>query len=417
MAESAGKLMLTWTRNLLFNPAFGWVLASLVILGDAVLTQLIIRFIKYTEIDWETYMYHVELYLKGERDYSAISGPTGPLVYPAGHVYIHEAVYKATSSGLNIPLAQQIYGGLYLVSIALSCAIYLQAGGIPNWVLLILPLSKRLHSIYSLRLFNDCWATVGAQVAILALGRGYYSMACILYSLAISVKMSVLLHIPGLLIILWQRRGIYQTVLHVLLMVIFQVVLGWPFLSEYPRQYLVGAFDLSRMFLFKWTVNWRFVGEDAFLSPLWAKSLLLGQLCALLTFAHFKWCAREGGVYQLLSRTLRNPWLPSSPLSADYVTTVLMTSNLIGIVFARSLHYQFYSWYAQQIPFLAWRTRYPIVVKLSIICCIEYAWNVFPSTNISSALLVSANVVLLAGVWFGWPIGRDVPLRPTRKLE
>ena len=33
-----------------------------------------------TEIDWETYMYHTELYLQGERDYSLIDGPTGLLV-------------------------------------------------------------------------------------------------------------------------------------------------------------------------------------------------------------------------------------------------------------------------------------------------------------------------------------------------
>jgi len=36
--------------------------------------------ISVTEIDWETYMHHVKLYLDGERDYSVISGPTGPLV-------------------------------------------------------------------------------------------------------------------------------------------------------------------------------------------------------------------------------------------------------------------------------------------------------------------------------------------------
>jgi hypothetical protein len=33
-----------------------------------------------TEIDWKTYMIQVELYIKGERDYSKIYGPTGPLV-------------------------------------------------------------------------------------------------------------------------------------------------------------------------------------------------------------------------------------------------------------------------------------------------------------------------------------------------
>ncbi|KAI5114744.1 hypothetical protein M0805_008176, partial [Coniferiporia weirii] len=202
---NVGKKAIGLVRDLLVNPAHGWRLAALIVLGDAVLTQLIIRFVRYTEIDWETYMYHIELYLKGERGYSAISGPTGPLVYPAGHVYIHEALYKLTSLGLNIPLAQQIYGGLYLVSVGLSCAIYLQAGNSPNWIMLALPLSKRLHSIYSLRLFNDCWSTVGAQAAILALGGGYYSTAVILFSLAISVKMSGLLYVPGLLIILWQR--------------------------------------------------------------------------------------------------------------------------------------------------------------------------------------------------------------------
>ena len=33
-----------------------------------------------TEIDWETYMHFSEIYLDGERDYSAFTGPTGLLV-------------------------------------------------------------------------------------------------------------------------------------------------------------------------------------------------------------------------------------------------------------------------------------------------------------------------------------------------
>ncbi|KAG6336921.1 hypothetical protein ID866_2159 [Astraeus odoratus] len=66
--------------SFLFDRHLFWALAALIIVGDAILTQLIIQFIPYTEIDWETYMIHIDLYLKGERDYSKITGPTGLLV-------------------------------------------------------------------------------------------------------------------------------------------------------------------------------------------------------------------------------------------------------------------------------------------------------------------------------------------------
>jgi alpha-1,3-mannosyltransferase len=70
-------------------------------------------------------------------------------------------------------LAQQIYAGLYMISLILSSSIYYGDSTLPNWILGFLPLSKRLHSIYVLRLFNDCWATVGAQAAILAFQNGF----------------------------------------------------------------------------------------------------------------------------------------------------------------------------------------------------------------------------------------------------
>ena len=84
--------------GVLVKPKYRWLVATAVVPGDAVLTLLIIRFIPCTcqslfghelvnqtwtdtEIDWETYMYHIELYNAGERNYSMITGPTGPLVY------------------------------------------------------------------------------------------------------------------------------------------------------------------------------------------------------------------------------------------------------------------------------------------------------------------------------------------------
>lgn len=40
--------------------------------------------------------------------------------------------------------------------------------------------------------------------------------------------------------------------------------------------------------------------------------------------------------------------------------------------------------------------------SLCVIGCIEYAWNVFPSTSLSSALLVASNFLLLVGLWTGY---------------
>jgi alpha-1,3-mannosyltransferase len=96
----------------------------------------------------------------------------------------------------------------------------------------------------------------------------------------------------------------------------------------------------------------------------------------LVIFALFKWLPSpaEGSLLKTLGRGLKNPLkspyniqsLPShctlTPLSVAGlecgqvlmidIPLLLFTSNLIGITFARSLHYQFHSWYFHQIPFL-----------------------------------------------------------------
>ncbi|KAJ7710030.1 glycosyltransferase family 58 protein [Mycena rosella] len=395
---------------LLLDPQYFWWLASLVILGDFLLSQVIIRFVAYTEIDWETYMVQTGVYLKGEHDYSRITGPTGPLVYPAGHLHIHRLLYGITEAGADIPLAQQIYGVLYIASQTLSCTIYWLAGGIPNWIILLLPLSKRLHSIFFLRLFNDCWAVTFVQAAIIAYQTGYDDIGTLLFRqvsplkpclAALSVKMSILLYLPALLVVLFKRNGLLATFRHVVTLGASNALLALPFLEEDYWAYLRSAFDLSRVFLYKWTVNWRMIDQETFLSPQWANGLLFGHVSVLAAFGLAIWCQKDGGVWSVLKRGFRKPGLPASfaPVTADYIATIFFTSNLIGIIFARSLHYQFYSWYAQQLPFLAWRTRYPVFVKIALIIGIEYSWNVFPSTPFSSTILFAGNTLLLAGVW------------------
>ena len=137
--------------------------------------------------------------LQGQLNYSLITGPTGALVYvqnppyglfacvdsflsyPAGHVRIHRFLYDITDAGSNMPLAQHIYALLYLATFILSCSIYRSVGNIPNWVILFLPFSKRLHSIFVLRLFNDCWSVLVVQAAILAFQHNCYDTGILLF--------------------------------------------------------------------------------------------------------------------------------------------------------------------------------------------------------------------------------------------
>lgn len=98
-------------------------------------------------------------------------------------------------------LLQYIFGLLYLATQASVMALYISAQATPPWALALLTLSKRIHSIYVLRLFNDCWATAGAYAALLLLCRSHWALAIIAFSAAVSIKMNVLLMAPSVLVI------------------------------------------------------------------------------------------------------------------------------------------------------------------------------------------------------------------------
>ncbi|KAH0954689.1 hypothetical protein HN011_005994 [Eciton burchellii] len=81
---------LEWQQitSLLIDPKKLSLTAKLFIILEIVLNVLIIEKVPYTEIDWRAYMQEVEGFLNGTLDYSKLRGDTGPLVYPAGFVYI-----------------------------------------------------------------------------------------------------------------------------------------------------------------------------------------------------------------------------------------------------------------------------------------------------------------------------------------
>lgn len=96
--------------------------------------------------------------------------------------------------------------------------------------------------------------------------------------------------------------------------------------------------------------------------------------------------------------------------SVQLVLLPIFLSNFIGIVCARSLHYQFYVWYFHSLPYLVWYTRYSTSAKFLILGLLEMAWNVYPSTEFSSIALHTSHVLLLVGV------AREL-LRPQPTVE
>ena len=148
-------------------------------------------------------MQEVKGFLHGERNYLEMYGNTGPLVYPAGFVYIFSILYWITNEGSDIltgnreaytslsqsrvtsfviagrltilikyfDAGQYIFVGLYLVNLAVVFSLYqcghTESSNIAKYAALLLVFSKRIHSIFLLRLFNDCIAVACGYVAIL----------------------------------------------------------------------------------------------------------------------------------------------------------------------------------------------------------------------------------------------------------
>ena len=380
--------------------------SCLLVLVQLGLSAVIIQKVAYTEIDWKAYMQEVEYVLEGERNYANIRGDTGPLVYPGGFVWIFIALRAITEEGIDILRGQYVFGIILAMLLSVVYTIYnrvVTSSGrhlVPVWALLLLVLSKRIQSIFVLRLFNDCIAALFGYCAVLAFSKHSFRWGCLLYSLGVSVKMNLFLMAPGILLVLWMGCGLLECMVCLSICATVQVLVALPFLLEYPWEYFSRAFEFSRVFKHEWTVNLKFLDESTFVSKPVSFLLLTLTVAAFIFFA-FKWLGRDN--QRLLNQrafqwwSLSNSGLGTS-LSPNFIVTSIFVSNFIGVAFARTLHYQFYSWYFHTLPWLLWHTGLPLVLKLSCLLAIEVAFNVFPATWWSSAALQGAHFFLLAGL-------------------
>jgi alpha-1,3-mannosyltransferase len=189
-----------------------------------------------------------------------------------------------------------------------------------------------------------------------------------------------------------------------------QVLIAMPFLARNPAGYLGRAFELSRQFFFKWTVNWRFMGEAVFLSRGFSLALLGLHVAALVGLVTTRWLrpARKQ-LAQLVGPMLhgKSPFTEheqravSRDVTPRFIMTAILTANVAGLLFARSLHYQFYAYLAWSTPFLLWRSGIHPVLQYALWAAQEWAWNVYPSTPASSAVVVGVLALTVALVWWG----------------
>lgn len=329
--------------------------------------------------------------------------------------------------------------------------LYSKSRKVPPYVLVISAFtSYRIHSIYVLRLFNDPIAILLLYAALNAYIDGKWSLGSVLLSLGVSIKMNVLLFAPAILLLFIVNLGYVKTAIQLLICGIIQLVLGAPFLLTHPIEYVRSAFDLGRIFEHKWTVNYRFLPRDTFENQYFHIGLLIVHvgLLAIFFMPSYRYVqsycrlrnlqaqlqpqidAKNANVKKKKSsepilsdnqqkfldsfeRALQKSSIKStssSPTSIDgkyeisFDTTVQLAllpvflANFIGVMCARSLHYQFYVWYFHSLPYLVWFTNYNVSGKLLLLGLAEFAWNTYPSTIVSSVLLHIFHLALLYGI-------------------
>lgn len=326
-------------------------------------------------------------------------------MYPAGFVYVYSLFYYITDHGSNIYVAQYIFLGFYMIQSYLSFQIYIKTKKVPPYALILSTItSYRIHSIFVLRLFNDPVAVLLFYVSLNCFLTNKWKVGSLFYSLAVSVKMNILLYAPCLLLAYLTNLTFKETIFNLTICGFVQIILAAPFLFTNPLAYIKASFDFGRVFEHKWTVNYRFLERTLFENPHFHISLLILHLSLLFLFyphikKYFASYAKLNVVTSDLKKQISKKVSKHFPKITQLFVLPFFVTNLIGITCARSLHYQFYSWYFHSLLYLVFCTGYRKPVMFLLLAVIEFCWNTYPSTIISSLLLHLCHVSLLYGVY------------------
>jgi len=246
-----------------------------------------------------------------------------------------------------------------------------------------------------------------------------WAVGSVLFSLAVSVKMNIFLFAPAMLLLLLLVDGAHFAISNISICAMVQFAVGAPFLYNNFVNYIRCAFGGFGDLKHKWTVNLKFLPEDIFLSRSTTVLLLCCHVSVLIAFVMRKW-SNDIERPALLARSAQKFSSSTADISLSHerIVSTMLICNFVGVVFSRSLHFQFYCWYFHALPLLLWRaTVVPWQAKLILFGALEFAWSYGladdTSTVQSSVALQCAHVLILAGIWFS----TEAPAEHTEKKK
>ena len=164
------------------------------------------------------------------------------------------------------------------------------------------------------------------------------------------------------------------------------------------------------------SVNWKMLPPALFYHHAFPLALLALHLLCLGLLAARVWTAKQGG----LLRAMRVA--PRRALDPEHVLVTLIGCNCVGVLFVRSLHFQFYCWYLHGVPLLLWRcASLPLPLKLLTYALLEYAFSYGldqvegTSTPASSAALLLAHAIILYALYQAEPPPTYADERPPAR--
>lgn len=126
---------------------------------------------------------------------------------------------------------------------------YRKEGKPQIYVYLLLLFQAKYKFIGVTRQFNDCFMVVFCLFAILAWQNRHLVLSTILFAVAVNIKMSALLIIPGYLLTIAFEAGIVRALLSLAAIIGLQIAFGLEFILTNKEAYFSMSYNFERVFL------------------------------------------------------------------------------------------------------------------------------------------------------------------------